>query len=143
MAERSDTATTARQGEVETYSYLCTSCPLGCRLEVDAVEGDVIEVRGFTCKKGERYGVQEHTDPRRAVSTTVWLSGGPMERLPVRAAEPVPKDEVMALVHALRGLSVAAPVEVGQVIASDVADTGIDVIATRSVAPVEDLTVAI
>ena len=143
MAERSDTATTAPAGRVETYAYLCTSCPLGCRLEVDAVEGDVIEVRGFTCKKGERYGVQEHTNPRRAVSTTVWLSGGPMERLPVRAAEPVPKDEVLALVHALRGLCVAAPVEVGQVIASDVADTGIDVIATRSVAPVEDLTVAI
>lgn len=139
MAERTAPTTSEATGEVETFAYLCTSCPLGCRLEVDAVDDDVIEVRGFTCKKGERYGIQEHTDPRRAVSTTVWLSGGPMERLPVRAAEPVPKAEVLALVRALRGVTVATPVEVGQVVADDVAGTGIDVIATRSVAPTASL----
>ena len=159
MGERTDTANATATGtdtatatanataedtrEAETFEYLCTGCPLGCRLEVDAVEGDVIEVRGFTCKKGERYGVQEHTDPRRAVSTTVWLRGGPMERLPVRAAEPVPKGEVMDFMTALRGHQVDAPVACGDVILTDVAGTGIDLIATRSVAPVGDLTVAI
>lgn len=121
--------------EVETYVYVCTSCPLGCRLEVDAVDGDVIEVRGNTCKRGVRYGTQEHTDPRRAVSTTVWLHGGPVERLPVRAAEPVPKDQVRGFVSALAGLVVDAPVRLRAVVATDVAGTGIDLIATREVAP--------
>lgn len=143
MVERSDTATTATAGEVETFHYLCTGCPLGCRLEVDAVDGDVIEVRGFTCKRGERYGIQEHTDPRRAVSTTVWLRGGPMERLPVRAADPVPKDEIMAFMAALRGHCVDAPVTCGDVIVADVAGTGIDLLATRSAATAGDLTLAI
>ena len=123
---------------VETFTYLCTSCPLGCRLEVDAVEGDVIEVRGNTCKRGVRYGTQEHTDPRREVSTTVWLAGGPVERLPVRAAAPVPKDRVRAFVAALAGLVVEAPVAYGAVLAEDVAGTGIALVATREVARAED-----
>ncbi len=143
MAEHTDRSTAAPQGEVETFTYLCTGCPLGCRLEVDAVDDDVIEVRGFTCKKGERYGIQEHTDPRRAVSTTVWLGSGPMARLPVRAAEHVPKDEVMAFVQALRGYLVEAPVTCGDIVAEDVAGTGIDLVATRSVAAADDLTVVI
>jgi CxxC motif-containing protein len=128
---------TTTHGEVETHVYLCTSCPLGCRLEVDAADGDVIEVRGNTCKRGVKYGTQEHLDPRREVSTTMWLAGGPLERLPVRAAEPVPKPKVKAFVSALAGVIVQAPVACGQVLLSDVAGTGIDVISTREVDRVE------
>jgi CxxC motif-containing protein len=124
---------TTTHGEVETYVYLCTSCPLGCRLEVDATDDDVIEVRGNTCKRGVKYGTQEHLDPRREVSTTMWLAGGPLERLPVRASEAVPKPKVKAFVAALSGIVVQAPVTFGQVLASDVAGTGIDVVATREV----------
>lgn len=119
---------------VETFTYMCTSCPLGCRLEVDAIGDDVIEVRGFNCKRGKRYGKQEHEDPRRAVSTTVWLHGGPMERLPVRASEPVPKERSKEFVEALAGLVVEAPVAFGAVLVRDVAGTGIDLVATREVA---------
>jgi CxxC motif-containing protein len=131
-----DTATI--HGDHEVFEYVCTSCPLGCRLEVDVVDGDVIEVRGNTCKKGVRYGKQEHLDPRREVSTTMWLAGGPLERLPVRAAEPVPKPKVREFVTALAGVVVQAPVAYGQVLVSDVAGTGIDVIATRQIDRVEE-----
>lgn len=116
---------------VETTTYLCTSCPLGCRLEVDAAEGDVVEIRGFGCKLGERYAKQEHTDPRRPVSTTVSIAGGVLPRLPVRAAEAFPKDLVRGLVAELRHVRVSAPVRRGQVVAHDMLGTGIDVIATR------------
>jgi CxxC motif-containing protein len=134
QAPTDSTASGAKGEIVETFTYLCTSCPLGCRLEVDAVGDDVIEVRGFGCKRGMRYGTQEHQDPRRAVSTTVWLHGGPMERLPVRASEPVPKDRATEFVAALAGLVVEAPVAFGAVLATDVAGTGIDLVATREVA---------
>jgi CxxC motif-containing protein len=116
---------------LETATYLCTSCPLGCRLEVDAVEGDIVEIRGFGCKLGERYAEQEHVDPRRPVSTTVTVEGGTLPRLPVRAAEPFPKALVASLARELRHVRVSAPVRRGQVIAQDLLGTGIDVIATR------------
>ena len=120
---------------METVTYLCTGCPLGCRLEVDAVDDEVVEVRGFRCKRGLRYGTQEHTDPRREVATTVWLSGGDVQRLPVRAATPVPKASVRAFVRALAGVEVTAPISLGSVVAEDVAGTGIDAVATRGVPP--------
>ncbi len=120
----------------ETAVYLCTGCPLGCRLEVDAVAGDVIEVRGHTCKRGERYGRQEYLDPRRPLSTTVWVRGARVARLPVRSAESVPRDRLVEVAEALRGVCVDAPVRRGQVVLADVAGTGVDVIASRSLEPV-------
>ena len=72
-----------------TAEYLCIGCPLGCRLEVDAdAHGDVIEMRGFSCKKGTVYGVQEHTDPRRMVTTTVEIRGAAG---PLRPMAPYPR----------------------------------------------------
>lgn len=117
---------------LSTHSYLCVGCPLGCRLEVDeSPEGDVVEVRGFACKRGEEYAVQEHTDPRRLVTTTVAVEGAAIPRLPVRTVGTVPRDLVRDVCRALAGVRVAAPVRIGQVIAADVLGTGTDVIATR------------
>jgi CxxC motif-containing protein len=117
--------------EVTTHAYLCTGCPLGCRLEVDATNGDVLEVRGFSCRRGERYGRQEHVDPRRPLSTTVWIDGATIRRVPVRTAEAIPKTRVVAVAEALRGVRVDAPVRRGDVVLPDALGTGVDVIVTR------------
>lgn len=119
---------------VETFGYLCTGCPLGCRLEVDVVEGDIVEIRGFECAKGKRYARQEHTDPRRPLSSTVAIVGGTLPRLPVRTAEAVPKHVVRQVAAALRAVRVHAPVRRGDVVLTNVVDTGIDVFATRGMA---------
>ncbi len=127
--------TTTHEGhEAETFVYLCTGCPLGCSLEVDATEEGILEIRGATCKIGERHAEQEHTDPRRPVSTTVRLDDPVHPRLPVRAAAPVPKGLVAPFVAHLRDVVVQPPVDRGEVLATDVLGTGIDVIATRSMA---------
>lgn len=120
-------------GPSQAFVYLCTQCPIGCRLEVEAVDGDIIEVRGATCTQGERYARQEHVDPRRSVSTTVTLLGANLARLPVRTAEAVPKDRVRDVARALRSATVTAPVSRGQVVMDDVLGLGIAVIATRTV----------
>jgi len=66
--------------ERETFSYLCIGCPLGCRLELDEVDGDVVEVRGNSCKKGVTFAREEHVDPRRVVTTTVAIGGAAWPR---------------------------------------------------------------
>ncbi|MCB0155935.1 MAG: DUF1667 domain-containing protein [Anaerolineae bacterium] len=114
-----------------TTEYLCIGCPLGCRLEVDEVAGDIVEVRGFACKLGEEYARQEHTDPRRMVTTTVGVRGGPWARLPVKTSRAVPKGQVRAICKALRATQTAAPVRLGQVIVANILNTGVDIIATR------------
>jgi len=108
--------------------YLCIGCPLEVEETADDSE---LEVRGFTCKKGKEYGRQEHTDPRRTVTTTVRLAGAGLVRLPVRTNGTVPKAAVRDVCRVLQGIEVDAPVSMGSVIVPDVLGTGIDVIATR------------
>jgi len=119
--------------EPTTFSYLCIGCPLGCRLELDeAVDGEILEVRGNSCRKGEEFAQQEHRDPRRLVTTTVAIDGAHWPRLPVKTTGPVPKAMVRAVCRALMHAVVPAPVAMGDVIMADVLGTGVDVVATRS-----------
>ncbi len=117
----------------ETFSYLCIGCPLGCRLELDEVDGEVLEVRGNSCKKGDEFARQEHLDPRRMVTTTVAVEGARWPRLPVRTSAPVPRAMVGAVCVAARRVRVTAPVTIGAVILADVLGTGVDLLATGGV----------
>lgn len=115
-----------------TYAYLCIGCPLGCRLELDEdADGSIVEIRGSSCRRGDRYAVQEHTDPRRLVTTTVAVDGGRWPRLPVKTVGEIPRDRVREAVAALAQVRVTAPVRLGDVILAELLDTGCPVVATR------------
>lgn len=119
--------------ELLTTHYLCIGCPLGCRLEVDENPDDhaIVEVRGFSCRRGKEYALQEHTAPQRTVTTTVAIDHALWARLPVRSSRPAPKDKVAAICRALRTVRVAAPVAMGDVIVPDVLGCGVDMLAAR------------
>jgi CxxC motif-containing protein len=118
--------------QTNTHHYLCIGCPLGCRLEVEEDEfHTIVEVRGFSCKKGKEFAQQEHIDPRRMVTTTVAITGGRWTRLPVRTQEAIPKNKVLELCKRLRTLSLKAPITMGEIVLANALDTGISVIASR------------
>lgn len=117
---------------LETAHYLCIGCPLGCRLEVDEdPAGDIVEIRGFSCRKGKTFAEREHTDPRRMITTTVGVEGGLWARLPVHATDEMPKAQMWDVIEALRNISVPAPVAVGDVIVAGILGTDVDVVASR------------
>ncbi|RJO67050.1 MAG: DUF1667 domain-containing protein [Myxococcales bacterium] len=122
---------------MEITHYLCIGCPLGCRLEVEHEEKSVVEVRGHSCKKGKEFAKDEHTDPRRMVTTTVRVSGGLWPKLPVKTRAPVPKPLVKAVCEELHKVALRAPVKMGDVIVSDILQTGVDIVATRDMPRVE------
>ena len=115
-----------------SQSMICIRCPLGCRLEVELQPDRIWKIDGHTCKKGKEHGLQEVTDPRRMVTTTVWIRGALWRRMPVRTAEAVPKDTVMAVCRALHGVELEAPVRTGDIVLDNAAGTGIPIVATRS-----------
>jgi CxxC motif-containing protein len=123
-------------GEIVTVRYLCIGCPLGCRLEVDEdlEEHAIVEVRGFSCRRGKEYAIQEHTAPQRMVTTTVAIDKARWARLPVRTSRPAPKDKVLEICRALRTVRVSAPIASGDIIVRNILDTGVDIIATRDMA---------
>ena len=110
---------------------VCISCPMGCHLTVEG-EGDNWTVTGNNRKNGERYGIQEMTDPRRILPTTVVIKGAMISRLPVKTAQEIPKGKLFDAMDELSKVVVEAPVKVGDVVLKDVCGTGIDVIATKT-----------
>ena len=112
--------------------FVCVRCPVGCLLTVDVNADGTVEVSGNSCVLGERYGAKEAVAPERMVTTLIHVGGVGGTPLPVRTTSPVPKDMMGKIASAVHALEVALPVRIGDVVASDICGTGVDVIATRS-----------
>lgn len=127
-------------GKTDTIHLTCIRCPLGCaisvRLENLRVPENcgILEVSGNGCPRGEEYARKEITDPVRTVTTTIPVTNGDVKRIPVKTREEIPKGRIFACVKALKGLTVEAPVQIGDVILPDVAGTGIPVVAAGNAA---------
>ena len=115
----------------EEVNLICTACPQGCTLTAVIENGEVIEVRGYNCKKGLDYGVAEMTDPRRMVATTVKVNNGFHPLLPVYTERPVPKPLIPQILDEIRKVEVTAPVKMKSVIVENVLGTGVNVFASR------------
>ena len=118
---------------MERKELICIGCPLGCNLTVEMDGGQVVSVNGNTCKRGDDYARKELTDPRRIVTSTVPVAGGNLPVVSVKTASDIPKGKIRECLCALKGVTLTAPVQIGDVIVENVADTGVDVIATKSI----------
>jgi len=63
----------------------------------------------------------------------VKVEGGKSDMVSVKTREDIPKDKISECVKALKGITVKAPVRIGDVILSNVAGTGVDIVATKEV----------
>lgn len=122
---------------MERKELICIGCPLGCNLTVEMDGGQVVSVNGNTCKRGDDYARKELTDPRRIVTSTVPVAGGNLPVVSVKTASDIPKEKIRECLCALKGVTLTAPVQIGDVIVENVADTGVDVVATKSISAVE------
>lgn len=118
---------------MEKKSLTCIICPLGCRVQVQiSSRGEVEGVEGQRCKKGEKYANEEAINPTRTLTTTVAIDNAPLPRLPVKTGKPVPRELIMSCMERLNEVVATAPVKEGEIIINNILDTGIDVVATRS-----------
>ncbi|HIT64483.1 MAG TPA: DUF1667 domain-containing protein [Candidatus Ventrimonas merdavium] len=118
---------------MEKRELICIGCPLGCMVTVTMENGAVTAVEGNTCKRGDDYARKEVTNPTRIVTSTVMVQGGSDVTVAVKTRSDVPKDKIFDCVKALKGITVKAPVHIGDVIVADVAGTGVDIVATSEV----------
>ncbi len=118
---------------MEVINLTCINCPMGCALTVEMRGDEVVNITGNTCKRGEVYAQKEVSNPTRIVTSTVRVSGGKSDMVSVKTKEDIPKGKIFECVKALKNVEVQAPIRIGDVIVSNIADTGIDVIATKNV----------
>lgn len=123
---------------MNTRELTCIGCPLGCALTVSLntnADGsvEVTSVTGNTCPKGDIYARKEVTNPTRIVTSTVRVSGGTAPMVNVKTESDIPKSKIADCVEALRGVEVAAPVKIGDIVLENVAGTGVNIIAARNI----------
>lgn len=122
---------------MEKRELTCINCPIGCKITIELEDNgndcQVSSIQGNRCPKGEVYARKEVTDPRRIVTSTVVVIGGEEDRVPVKTAEDIPKGKIFDCARALKNVWIEAPVRIGDVIVENVAETGVDVVATKNV----------
>ena len=118
---------------MEKRELVCIGCPMGCVLFAEISDGGNVRITGNSCKIGEVYGIKECTNPTRIVTSTVEVIGRQGLMLPIKTESDIPKNKIEECMKAIKGLKVKAPINMGDIIVQNVADTGVNFIATKSV----------
>jgi CxxC motif-containing protein len=110
----------------------CIVCPTGCTLTVG--EGDDPRVSGNRCPRGAVYAREEIRSPRRVVTATCPVEGGPgPRRAPVKSSCPCPRERIPALLADIYRTRITPPAKAGDTLIAGWQGTGIDVVLTGSV----------
>jgi len=108
----------------------CIVCPRGCRMVAD-IQGETVTVTGHSCSRGEQHAVAEILHPVRSLTSIVRVSNRRDTMVSVKSANPVPKEEMFAIMERIHAAAVEAPIQIGDVILDNVCGTKI--IATKQI----------
>jgi CxxC motif-containing protein len=111
----------------------CIVCPIGCKILIKK-NGKRFEIlQGNKCKKGIDYARNEALDPRRMLTSSVLVINGEWPLISVKSSKPVPKDKIFNVLKEIKKTKVNAPIKSGQIIIKNVANTDINILATKSI----------
>ena len=110
---------------------ICVGCPLGCHVSLSInSSGEITDFSGNECKKGKKYTTQEYENPVRIFTATVLTKGSSRPLVPVRTNIAIPKDKLMGCAYVASKLTVKPPLAMGEVLITNIADTGADLICS-------------
>ena len=121
---------------MEVRILTCIGCPLGCPISVTLDDaGEIARIEGNTCKIGEGYARKEISNPMRTVTSTVRVCGSKTGAAMVscKTRADVPQNRIFDVMQDIRGITVNAPVHIGDVVKENVAGSGVDMVATKEV----------
>lgn len=119
---------------METRELTCIGCPIGCALFA-SVYGDCTKITGNLCKIGIEYGINEVTDPRRAITTSIKVKfdNGTTKILSLKTSKDIPKDKIFECLKEIRNTKVNRSFRIGDIVIENILGTGIDIVATREI----------
>ncbi|HJN87909.1 MAG: DUF1667 domain-containing protein [Dehalococcoidia bacterium] len=112
-------------------NFTCIVCPTSCPVSAEWNDTELLNIDHAQCKLAWDFIRGEIFDPRRTVTTTVIVEGADLPLVSVKTDAPVPKQVVLEVMDHLAGVTVRAPVGIGDVIVSNVLGTGSNIVATR------------
>ena len=113
--------------------FVCIICPNSCQLKVEYEGKTIKKIAGAQCPKGEAFVKNEITNPLRVFTGSVLIENGNFSLVSVKTPVPIPKKYLKKIGEITRRIKVNAPVKIGQIVASNLLDNNIDLIATRKI----------
>lgn len=110
----------------------CICCPIGCQITVK-IDRDITSVHGNVCPRGDEYAKKEVISPTRIVTSSIRVNGGKLPLVSVKTATDIPKEKIFDVMEEIHTCRINAPIHTGDIIIKNVAGTGADIIATRTV----------
>lgn len=101
----------------------CIVCPLGCETEIELSDGKVVSVKGNSCKRGEKYAIEECTNPKRVITTTIRTKNG---IVPVKTDKGVKKEKMLEIMDKINGFYSEKSFEIGDVAVENIDGEGTD-----------------
>jgi len=118
--------------DIEKKHFTCVTCPVGCEVDVEVQDGSILSLTGNKCDKVKEFVLQELKEPMRVLTTTVRIKGAKWAMLPVRTDKAIPKRLFLQAMGELAKVDLRAPVHISEVIVKDIAGSGANIVATRT-----------
>lgn len=107
----------------------CIICPRGCDLFVEQTQ-EGYEINGNQCSEGREYALNEMVNPKRSITSTVKTVYKEVPRLPVRTDKEIELRNIFGVMKELNRVELDHPIHSGEVIVTNILDTGANIIAT-------------
>ena len=114
---------------IATKEIVCIVCPNGCRIRCEQ-NGAALTCTGQKCKRGIAYATAELQHPMRSLTTSVKTAFPDAPVVSVRTDGEIEKSKLIDVAKALGGICVQSRVKIGDIIAKNICNTGVDVICT-------------
>lgn len=113
---------------------VCNLCPVHCNMSIEYSkwEDQIKNVYGSRCSRGYEYIKNYKFDQQCMLPTSVRLRGSIADRLPVNSDAPLPKTIVSEAMNIIKMLEVELPVKSGEIIVENILNTGVNIVATKS-----------
>lgn len=118
---------------MSVINLVCLGCGLSCNLTVKTEEKDILSIEGNNCKNGVLYAKNEFIIPSRVITTVIKVQNGITKTVPVKTEIHVPKSLGFRILRELNDLIVLAPINKGDIIKENICNTGVNIVATKSV----------
>ncbi len=109
------------------FNFTCIRCPIGCELVVEKNKNGSLKVLGNRCPRGEEYGKQEVTDPRRIVTTVKQTKFGTIS---IKTDVAVKKKNYFKVLKQINETAVTKKYKIGDVFIKNVCKTHSNIVVT-------------
>lgn len=108
----------------------CIVCPNGCELEVDESSR---EISGNKCLRGKQFAIDELTNPKRTICSSVKTIFEDTPVVSVRVNKDIPKDKIFDVMKEINKVVVNKRLGIGDVVIANVLGLSVDVIITSNI----------